>query len=59
MYLNILKPRLALNKAFLKVKPKRNEIELFKSNLVKLIDRFNEAESEEFHKYLLWRKPLY
>jgi adenine-specific DNA-methyltransferase len=53
MNLNILKPRLALNKAFLKVKPRRNEIELFKSNLVKLIDRINEAESEEFHKNLV------
>jgi len=27
---NILKPRIALNKAFLKVKPNRPEIELFK-----------------------------
>jgi adenine-specific DNA-methyltransferase len=32
MNLNILKPRKALKKAFLKVKANRNEIELFKKN---------------------------
>ena len=48
-----LKPRKALNKAFLKVKPNRNDIESFKKNLVKLIDQINEAESEEFHKNLV------
>ena len=53
MNLNILKPRLALNKAFLKVKPNRNEIELFKANLIKLIDRIKESETEEFHKNLV------
>lgn len=50
---NILKPKQALNKAFLKVKPNRNEIEGFKSNLTKLIDHTNEVESEEFHKNLV------
>jgi len=53
MQINELKPRKALNKAFLKVKPNRNEIELFKSNLIQLIDRTNETESEEFHKNLI------
>jgi type II restriction/modification system DNA methylase subunit YeeA len=53
MILNILKPRKALNKAFLKVKPNRSEIECFKINLIKLIDRINEAESEEFHKNII------
>lgn len=53
MNLNILKPRKALNKAFLKVKPNRNEIECFKENLIKLIDHINEAESEEFHKNIV------
>ncbi|PSB03051.1 class I SAM-dependent DNA methyltransferase [Merismopedia glauca] len=48
-----LQPRQALNKAFLKLKPNRNEIELFKNNLIKLLDRINEAESEEFHKNLV------
>ena len=50
MELKLLKPRLALNKAFLKVKPTRPEIELFKSNLIRMIDTINESESEEFHK---------
>ncbi len=50
---NLLKPRKALNKAFLKVKANRNEIETFKTNLIVLLDRINEAESEEFHKNLV------
>lgn len=50
MELKILKPRLSLNKAFLKVKPNRPEIELFKKNLISLIDTIDEFESEEFHK---------
>ena len=50
MELKLLKPRLALNKAFLKVKPNRPEIELFKTNLIRMIDTINESESEEFHK---------
>jgi very-short-patch-repair endonuclease len=53
MSLKILKPKQALNKAFLKVKPNRNEIEHFKSNLIKLIDQSNDIESEEFHKNLV------
>lgn len=48
-----LKPRKALNKAFLKVKPNRSEIENFKTNLIQLLDRINDAESEEFHKNLV------
>lgn len=50
---NALQPRKSLNKAFLKVKPIREEIETFKSNLIKLLDQINEAESEEFHKNLI------
>src|SRR5690554_932770 len=53
MKINRLKPRKALNKAFLKVKPHRAEIESFKTNLKQLLDRINEAESEEFHKNLV------
>lgn len=48
-----LKPRKALNKAFLKVKPNRTEIESFKANLIQLLDRTNDTESEEFHKNLV------
>ena len=51
--LNIPKPRKALNKAFLKVKAHRTEIELFKSNLINIPDWINESESQEFHKYLV------
>jgi hypothetical protein len=53
MEINRLKPRKALNKAFLKVKPNRTEIEGFKTNLIQLIDRTNDTESEEFHKNLV------
>ncbi|SDL28220.1 Type II restriction/modification system, DNA methylase subunit YeeA [Salinimicrobium catena] len=51
--LHILKPRKALNKAYLKVKPNRSQIESFKQNLIELLDRTNEIESEEFHKNLV------
>ena len=53
MELRILKPRKALNKAFLKVKPNRTEIECFKTNLIQLLDTINDKESEEFHKNLV------
>lgn len=49
----ILKPKQAVNPAFRKVKPNRSAIESFKSNLIQLIDRINESESEEFHKNLV------
>ncbi|HBK82160.1 MAG TPA: type II restriction endonuclease, partial [Flavobacterium sp.] len=49
----LLEPRKALNKAFLKIKPNRFEIELFKQNLVLLLDSIKEKESEEFHKNLI------
>jgi hypothetical protein len=48
-----LNPKSSLNKAFLKVKPNRVEIEKFKSNLISLLDNINETESEEFHKNLI------
>jgi adenine-specific DNA-methyltransferase len=53
MRTNAIKPRKALNKAFLKVKPARKDIEVFKTQLIQLLDRINEAESEEFHKNLI------
>lgn len=53
MELKEIKPKKALNKAFLKVKPNRIEIETFKSNLISLLDRMNDKESEEFHKNLV------
>ncbi|MEI6143751.1 MAG: hypothetical protein WCP85_31015, partial [Mariniphaga sp.] len=51
--INLLNPRKALNKAFLKVKANRDEIELFKANLIILLDRINEVETEEFHKNIV------
>lgn len=53
MKISRLKPRKALNKAFLKVKPNRTEIEHFEENLMQLLDRTNDTESEEFHKNLV------
>ncbi|MGF1639015.1 MAG: class I SAM-dependent DNA methyltransferase [Cyclobacteriaceae bacterium] len=53
MKISRLKPRKALNKAFLKTKPIRIEIEGFKKNLINLLDRTNDTESEEFHKNLV------
>ncbi|QTA81441.1 SAM-dependent methyltransferase [Desulfonema limicola] len=53
MNLKKLNPRQALNKAFLKVKPNRNEIEKFKFQLTGLLDQIDESESEEFHKNLV------
>jgi len=50
MKLNIIKPKQALNKAFLKVKPVRKEIETFKTNLIELLDRTNDTESEDSQK---------
>lgn len=49
----ILKPRKALNPAYLKVKPNRIDIERFKNQLIDLLDKSNDKESEEFHKNLI------
>lgn len=48
--LKILKPRKALNKAFLKVEPNRTDIEGFKANLIKLLGNVDEIEREENQK---------
>ena len=53
MNLKELKPIQALNKAFLKVKPSRIDIEAFKNNLIVLLNNINDKESEEFHKNLV------
>ena len=49
----LLEPKKALNKAFLKIKPNRINIESFKTNLIQVLDAINEKESEEFHKNLV------
>ncbi len=51
MQLQILKPNKALNKAYLKEKVSRNNIETFKANLKTLLSKIKEGESEEHHKY--------
>ena len=48
-----LPPRKSLNKAYLKLKPTRGEMERFKTGLTTLLDNINEAESEEHHKNLV------
>lgn len=50
---NIKTPKQALNPAFLKQRPEREEIELFKKEFITLLDNINEKESEEFHKNLV------
>ena len=50
MNLVIINPRKSLNKAFLKQKPQRSEIELFKANLIHLLDKVDEIEREENQK---------
>ena len=49
----IYDPRQALNKAFLKLKPTRKEIDVFKANFERLLRDIDDKESEEFHKNLV------
>ena len=53
MKLNIINIRKSINKAFLKVKPNRTQIESFKNNILNLYDQINESESEEYHKNII------
>jgi adenine-specific DNA-methyltransferase len=46
-------PRKSINPAFLKLKPHREEIDNFKTHLLRLLEGIDPAESEEFHKNLL------
>ncbi|MEI6900200.1 MAG: type II restriction endonuclease, partial [Bacteroidota bacterium] len=50
MLLNLIKPKKSLNKAFLKQRPRRNEIESFKQNLLNLLSKVDEIEREENQK---------
>lgn len=50
MHLPPLTPRKSLNKAYLKVKPSRAGIDMFKKNLIGLLDGLDESESEEHIK---------
>ncbi len=53
MEINLLSLRKSINKAYLKVKPERSQIETFKKNIISLYDQINESESEEFHKNII------
>jgi hypothetical protein len=53
MKTEIFSPRQGLNKAFLRVKPNRSQVEKFQTHLEQLLGSINETESEEFHKNLL------
>lgn len=48
-----ISPRKSLNKAYLKVKPVRSDIDKFKASLVTLLDQINHAETEEFNKNVI------
>jgi hypothetical protein len=47
---HILKPGKAQNNAFLRVNTNRTQIEGVKENLIKLLDRNYDTETEEFHR---------
>ena len=49
----IKSPKQALSPTFLKQKPKREQIDRFKIEFIKLCDRINEKESEEYNKNLV------
>ena len=53
MLQEFLSIRKSLNKAYLKVKPTRSQIETFKSGLISLFDQVKETESEEYHKNII------
>lgn len=49
----VLTPKQSLNKAYLKEKVTRTNIELFKNNLIQFIDGIDEKETEEYVKNLV------
>ena len=53
MQINPSTLRNSINKAYLKVKPNRTQIETFKKNITNLFDQIKESESEEFHKNII------
>lgn len=53
MNIHPLTPKKSLNKAFLKLKPSRTQIDSFKANLITLLNHVNESESEEYHKNII------
>ena len=53
MEIEVQNIRQSLNKAYLKVKPTRSQIELFKFNILHLFNQISEKESEEYHKNII------
>ena len=53
MKLKLQTPRESLNKAYLKIKPNRSQVETFKKNIISLFVQIKESESEEFHKNII------
>jgi len=53
MTITTISPKQSLNKAYLKEKVTRSNIELFKKNLIEFINGINEKESEEYVKNLV------
>ncbi len=53
MKLLLQPPKKTINKAFLKQRPLRSEMDLFKAELINLLDRIDPTETEEFHKNLM------
>src|SRR4030042_564146 len=53
MEIDLLNLRNSINKAYLKVKPNRTQIETFKKNIANLFNQIKESESEEFHKNII------
>ena len=53
MEIYLLNIRNSINKAYLKVKPNRTQIETFKKNITNLFNQIKESESEEFHKNII------
>ncbi|MDO9154100.1 MAG: hypothetical protein Q7U47_10420 [Paludibacter sp.] len=45
-----LAPKKSLNKAFLRQRPTRQEIDTFKQNLIRLLGKIDEIEREENQK---------
>jgi hypothetical protein len=55
MEVSLLILRKSVNKAYLKVRPNRSCIELFKKNISALFEQIKESESEEFHRNIISR----
>lgn len=53
MKIEILKPNVALSKAYFKQSLNRDDIELFKANLIHMFSRIDDSESEEHNKNIV------